>query len=253
MRFDVITIFPEMFGPFATTSIVGRACERGLASIEAHDLRGWAHDAHRTVDDYPYGGGAGMVMRPEPFFEAVEDITARIEAQGHRSHRVLLAASGQLFKQDIARELSQLPQVTLMCGHYKDVDARVENLADDILSVGDYVLSGGELPAMVLIDSVIRLLPGAVNTYQSVEDDSHYTEGLLGYPSFTRPAEYRGLKVPEVLLSGNHAHIEAWRRAQALERTRRFRPDLLARTGGAPSPSPAQVRTSPVSPRSRRP
>ncbi|MBI4870016.1 MAG: tRNA (guanosine(37)-N1)-methyltransferase TrmD [Candidatus Riflebacteria bacterium] len=228
MRFDLVTIFPVLFEAFARTSIVGRAVSRGLVELHLHDLRDFSTSKHRTVDDYPFGGGAGMLMGPEPFFRAVESIDAHVREQGRTPHRVLLSPAGALLDQLRIKELTRLGQVTLLCGHYKGIDDRVETLADEELSIGDYVLSGGELPAMVLMDAVIRLLPGAVGTFESVEEDSHY-EGLLGYPMYTRPATFRGLSVPEVLLSGHHAKIEAWRGQQAIERTRSRRPDLWKR------------------------
>lgn len=229
MRFDVITIFPELFESFARTSIVGRAVAKGLVEIRVHDLRPFSTTKHRTVDDYSFGGGAGMVMAPEPFYRAVEAISSEVAAAGPiATHTVLLSPAGRLLDQDRVKELSRMPQITLLCGHYKGVDARVDRLADEELSIGDYVLSGGEVPAMVLMDAAIRLLKGAVGTFESVEEDSHY-EGLLGYPAYTRPASFRGLDVPQVLLSGHHANIEEWRHARALERTRERRPDLWAK------------------------
>ncbi|MBI3894039.1 MAG: tRNA (guanosine(37)-N1)-methyltransferase TrmD [Candidatus Wallbacteria bacterium] len=247
MRFDVVTIFPELFETFSRTSIVGRAAAKGLVEIRTHDLRQFSTNKHHTVDDYPFGGGAGMLMNPEPFFLAVEAISAKIAAGGGQAHTVMLSPAGRLLNQDGVKALTRRPQLTLLCGHYLGVDARVDELADEELSIGDYVLSGGEIPAMVLMDATIRLLRGAVGTFESVEEDSHY-EGLLGYPAYTRPASFKGREVPDVLLSGHHANIEEWRHARALERTRERRPDLWAkyqqcernaavRTGPAPDGS----------------
>ena len=215
MRFDVVSIFPQVFAPFAEVGIVGRAAKAGLVDIRAHDLRDYTHDAHRQVDDAPFGGGAGMVLKPEPIFAAVED--ARRENAGPV---VLFEPWGEPFTQDVARELASAPGVILVCGRYEGTDDRVRAaLADRELSVGDFVLSGGELPALLVIDAVARLLPGVVGDPQSLEQDS-FTGGLLGYPQYTRPAEFRGLRVPDVLLSGDHAAIARWRREQSERRTR---------------------------------
>jgi tRNA (guanine37-N1)-methyltransferase len=222
MRIDVITLFPGMFaGPFAE-SIVARAIAAGIVDLRIHNLRDWARDRHRTVDDAPYGGGAGMVLKPEPLFAAIEAL------RGDDGHVILLTPQGQVFRQSIAAELARYPHLVLVCGHYEGVDERVrEHAVDRELSIGDYVLSGGELPAMVVIDAVVRLLPGALGSPESTLEESH-TSGLLEYPHYTRPVEFRGWRVPEVLLSGNHAAIAAWRREQALARTRERRPDLYA-------------------------
>ncbi len=222
MRIDVITLFPGMFtGPFAE-SIVARAIAAGIVDLRIHNLRDWARDRHRTVDDAPYGGGAGMVLKPEPLFAAIEAL------RGDDGHVILLTPQGQVFRQSIAAELARYPHLVLVCGHYEGVDERVrEHAVDRELSIGDYVLSGGELPAMVVIDAVVRLLPGALGSPESTLEESH-ASGLLEYPHYTRPVEFRGWRVPEVLLSGNHAAIAAWRREQALARTRERRPDLYA-------------------------
>ena len=215
MRFDVVSIFPQVFEPFAEVGVVGRAVKAGLVDIRAHDLRDYAHDAHRQVDDAPFGGGAGMVLKPEPIFAAVEDV--RRENPGPV---ILFEPWGEPFTQDVARELVSAPGVILVCGRYEGTDDRVRAaLADRELSVGDFVLSGGELPALLVIDAVARLLPGVVGDPQSLEQDS-FAEGLLGYPQYTRPAEFRGLRVPDVLLSGDHAAIARWRREQSERRTR---------------------------------
>lgn len=231
MRIHVVTLFPEMFeGPFGA-SILGRAAAGGLVEFVLHQLRDYTHDRHRTVDDEPYGGGPGMVMKTEPLFEAVESIL-RVEAdEGRARPRVaLMSAQGRSLTQAVAQELSEEAGLVLLCGHYEGVDERVaEHLADDEISVGDYVLTGGELPAMVLVDAVVRLLPGALGCSGSAAGDSFSPAqgGVLDGPVYTRPYEFRGWKVPDVLLSGDHARVDEWRRQQALERTRRRRPDLL--------------------------
>ena len=225
MRIDILTIFPAMFhGPFAE-SIVKRAVEKGLVNIHIHDIRQWASDRHRTVDDYPYGGGPGMVMKPEPLFAAVEAVLGQAAERGPI---VLLTPQGRLFRQEVAGELAREERLVLICGHYEGVDARVhEHLATDEISVGDYVLSGGELPAMVVVDAVVREIPGVLGAPDASAEES-FARGLLEYPQYTRPADFRGLAVPEVLLSGNHGEIARWRRRQSLLRTARRRPDLLA-------------------------
>jgi len=219
---DVITLFPEVVAPFLAASIPGRAAAAGLVSFNLVQLRDFTHDRHATVDDYPYGGGAGMVLKPEPFFEAVESLGA-VESV------VLLSARGRRFSHDDAVRFSLGRRLTLLCGHYKDVDQRVaERLATEELSVGDFVLSGGEPAAICVLDAVVRLLPGALGDHESASGDSHY-DGLLSPPSYTRPPEYRGLEVPEVLRSGDHARIEAWRQAEAERLTRERRQDLWER------------------------
>ncbi|MDP2950059.1 MAG: tRNA (guanosine(37)-N1)-methyltransferase TrmD [Chloroflexota bacterium] len=226
MRIDILTIFPGMFrGPFEE-SIVKRAVEKGLVQIFVHDIRDYASDKHRTVDDYPYGGGPGMVMKAEPLFAAVESVQGQAAEQGPV---ILLAPQGRLFDQGVAVELARHDRLILICGHYEGMDARVhEHLATDEISIGDYVLSGGELAAMVVVDAVVRQLPGALGSPESSADDS-FSQGLLEYPQYTRPADFRGMGVPEVLLSGNHGEIARWRRQQSLLRTAQRRPDLLAR------------------------
>jgi len=224
MRIDIITIFPEAFAPL-DLSILGRARAAGIVDIRVHNLRDFTTDRHRTVDDYPYGGGAGMVMKPEPFFAAVEAIMR--EARTARPRIILTTPQGRLFTQEIAKELASWDHLILLCGHYEGVDERVsEGLATDEISIGDYVLTGGELAAMVIVDAVVRLIPGVVGEEESVRQDS-FSEGLLDYPQYTRPPEFRGMRVPEVLLSGHHEQIRRWRRKEALRRTLLRRPDLL--------------------------
>jgi tRNA (guanine37-N1)-methyltransferase len=224
MKFHLLTIFPEFFeGPFRH-GVVARAARSGTLEILLHDLRDWTHDAHRTVDDRPFGGGEGMLLKPEPIFDAVESIWPE-RSEGRKV--ILLSAQGRRFTQTIARELSLESELLLICGRYEGVDERVaELLADDELSIGDYVLSGGELAAAVIVDTVARLLPGVLGNEDSAVNES-FEDGILDSPQWTRPADFRGSKVPEVLLSGNHAEIRKWRRQAALEKTRRLRPDLL--------------------------
>ncbi len=225
MIFHVLTIFPEFFeGPFAH-GVVGRAVNSGTIEIRIHDLRKWTSDRHKTVDDRPFGGGEGMVLKPEPVFLAVEEILGE---RGSNKRVILLSAQGRLFGQEKAARLSEMKEVLLICGRYEGVDERVaEHLADEELSIGDYVLSGGELAAAVVIDSVARLLPGVLGNEQSAVAESFCGTGILDCPHYTRPAEFRGWKAPEVLLSGNHEEIRRWRRQAALEKTARLRPDLL--------------------------
>jgi tRNA (guanine37-N1)-methyltransferase len=219
LRFDVVSLFPEVFEPVFRAGVVGRAIDRGIIELHAHDLRRHTHDRHRQVDDVPYGGGPGMVLKPEPLFEAIEAIRAE-----NPGPVILMEPWGEPFTQQLARELAAEPGLVIVCGRYEGIDDRVrESLADREISIGDYVLSGGELPAMVVIDAVSRLLPGVLGDEDSLAGDS-FTAELLGHPQYTRPAEFRGLRVPEVLLSGNHREIEAWRQAQARRRT-------LARAG----------------------
>jgi len=221
MKIDVLTLFPAMFAGPLDESIVKRAREAKLLDLKIHNLRDWTHDRHKTVDDRPFGGGPGMLLKVEPLFEAIESL------QREKTKVILLSPIGRKFSQEIARELSQEKDLLLVCGSYEGFDERVrEALADDELSIGDYVLTNGALPAMVVIDAVARLLPGVLGDDESSRDES-FSAGLLEYPQYTRPAEFRGLKVPEVLLSGNHAEIEKWRREQAKLRTEKQRPDLL--------------------------
>ena len=221
MKIDVLTLFPGMFPGPLDESIIKRACESGRLRLGIHDLRDYTHDRHRTVDDRPFGGGPGMLMKPEPLFEAVEAL------RGEKTRVILTSPAGRPFRQEIAQELAGEEHLLLVCGSYEGFDERVrECLADDELSIGDYVLTNGALPAMVIIDSVTRLLPGVLGDDESSQDES-FSGGLLEYPQYTRPAEFRGMTVPEVLLSGDHAAIEKWRREQAEVQTRQRRPDLL--------------------------
>ena len=221
MKIDVLTLFPAMFAGPLDESIIKRAREAGRLDLALHNLRDYAHDRHKTVDDRPFGGGPGMLLKPEPIFEAVESLAR----EGTRV--ILLSPAGRPFSQAIARELAGLEHLLMVSGHYEGFDERVrEQLADDELSIGDYVLTNGALPVMVIIDAVTRLLPGVLGDDDSARDDS-FSQGLLEYPQFTRPAEFRGMKVPEVLLSGNHAEIARWRAEQARLRTKERRPDLL--------------------------
>lgn len=220
MKIDVLTLFPGMFAGPLDESIVKRARNAGLLKLEIHNLRDWTHDRHKTVDDRPFGGGPGMLLKPEPVFEAVEQLS------GERTRVVLLCPQGRRFNQAIARELAGMEHVLLVCGSYEGFDERIrEALADDEISIGDFVLTNGALPAMVVVDAVTRLLPGALGDDQSSSDES-FSQGLLEYPHYTRPADFRGMKVPDVLLSGNHAEIERWRKEQARLRTATRRPDL---------------------------
>ncbi len=225
MRIDVLTLFPTMFAGPLDESIIKRARESGLLDLGIHNLRDYAHDRHRTVDDRPFGGGPGMLLKPEPIFEAVESLARA----GTRV--ILVSPAGRVFNQSIATELSSCEHLLLVSGHYEGFDERVrEELADDELSIGDYVLTNGALPIMVIIDAVARLLPGALGDDQSSQEES-FSHGLLEYPQYTRPAEFRGMSVPAVLLSGNHAEIAKWRAEQARKRTAERRPDLLGETG----------------------
>ncbi|HXF84930.1 MAG TPA: tRNA (guanosine(37)-N1)-methyltransferase TrmD [Anaerolineales bacterium] len=229
MQFEVFTLLPEVFAPYLETSILKRARERGLIEVRVHNIREYTHDKHHTTDDTPYGGGGGMVMKPEPVFEAVESVLGLSAplTQPTPVPVILLTPQGRVFTQRVAEELSRYERIALICGRYEGVDERIrEHLATDEISIGDYVLTGGELPALILIDAVARLIPGVLGDPTGAMDDSH-AMGLLEYPHYTRPAEFRGWKVPEVLLSGDHGKIEKWRREQALRRTFKRRPDLL--------------------------
>ncbi|HEX8457552.1 MAG TPA: tRNA (guanosine(37)-N1)-methyltransferase TrmD [Pyrinomonadaceae bacterium] len=232
MLIDIITIFPDYFGASFDYGIVRRARAAGLCEINAHDLRAWTADKHRMVDDRPFGGGDGMVLKPEPIFAAVESLTgasAAVELEGTGVRVVLLSPQGRVFDQSVAAELAGAKHLVLICGRYEGVDERVvEALATDEISIGDYVLSGGEPAAAVVVDSVVRLIPGALGSETSAANDS-FSEGLLDHPHYTRPPEFRGRRVPDVLLGGHHAEIARWRRQQALLKTRRNRPDLLER------------------------
>lgn len=230
MRLDVFTLFPEMFnGPF-DASIIRRACESGRVVINVHNIRDYATDRHKMTDDTPYGGGGGMVMKPEPIWNAVEAVLGADPPRGSQAPPIiLLTPQGRLFTQAVARELTTHEQLLLICGRYEGVDERVrQHLVTDEISIGDYVLTGGEIPAMVIVDAIVRLMPGVLGDPGATTDDSH-ASGLLEYPHYTRPAVYRGHPVPQVLLSGHHAEVDRWRRREALRRTRRRRPDLLDR------------------------
>jgi tRNA (guanine37-N1)-methyltransferase len=227
MKVDIVTIFPKMvMGPLED-GIVARAIARGLIDLRVHDLRDFTTDRHRVVDDMPFGGGPGMVLKPEPLFAAVDRIR---EERGTPSTVILTSPDGERLTHDVAARLSALDHLVILCGRYEGVDERVrEHLATETISIGDYVVSGGELPALVIVDAVARLIPGVVGDDASVAGDTFARNGLLDFPQYTRPAEFRGLGVPPVLLSGHHAEIEKWRRKQALDRTRKLRPDLLDR------------------------
>jgi tRNA (guanine37-N1)-methyltransferase len=223
MRIDIFTLFPQVFQPYLETSILHRAIMRELVQVNLHNIRDWTTDRHHVTDDLPYGGGGGMVMKPEPIFAAVEGVLG----EEPDCPLILLTPQGRIFDQSVAYQLSELPKLALLSGRYEGIDERVrEHLVTDEISIGDYVLTGGELPTLVLIDAVVRLLPGVLGDPGGAMDDSH-ASGLLEYPHYTRPAEFRGWGVPEVLLSGDHARIARWRREQSLLRTLRRRPDLL--------------------------
>jgi tRNA (guanine37-N1)-methyltransferase len=225
LRIDILTLFPEAFSGYLQHSIIGRAVEHNYAEIRLHNIRDFSHDKHHTVDDYPYGGGAGMVMKPEPVFEAVESLRDTGEDAGYPV--ILLTPQGRLLTQEIAEGLARQRRITLICGHYEGVDERVAaHLATDEISIGDYLLSGGETAAMVIVDCLVRLLPGAIGSGASLDEESH-VGNLLEYPHYTRPPEFRGWQVPDVLLSGNHKEIAQWRRQQSVLRTANRRPDLL--------------------------
>ncbi len=227
MKYDIITIFPGIFHAYLSESILKRALQKGLIEVKVHNLRDYTKDRHRTVDDYPYGGGAGMVMKPEPFFTTVEtlypDVTKR--------RVIMLSPAGKKFDQDMAMELSrEKRRLIILCGRYEAIDERVRKaLADDEVSIGDYILTGGELPALVIIDAVTRLIPGVLGDRHSAEAES-FSWGILDYPHYTRPPAFRGLRVPEILLSGNHKDILRWRRKEALRRTLERRPELLEKS-----------------------
>ena len=225
LQVESLSVFPEMFEPLSQ-SILGRAQEKGLWSFKAHDLRDWTHDKHRSVDDEPYGGGQGMLMKCAPVFEALDELCATDKPA---AKIIFFTPTGQRFTQSLAQELSGEERLIFVCGRYEGFDERVYSLADYCISLGDYVLTGGEFAAMVVTDAIVRLLPGALGNEQSSEDESFSGSGLLEYEQYTRPAEYRGLRVPEVLLSGNHQAVDAWRRRNSLERTLKRRPDLIGK------------------------
>jgi tRNA (guanine37-N1)-methyltransferase len=229
MQFDVFTLLPEVFPPYLESSILNRARQKGLIDVRVHNIRDYTHDKHHMTDDTPYGGGGGMVMKPEPVFEAVESVLGldTLQTQPVIIPVILLTPQGRVFSQRLAEELVRHERIALICGRYEGVDERIsEHLVTDEISIGDYVLTGGELPALMVIDAVSRLIPGVLGDPTGAEDDSH-SMGLLEYPHYTKPPEFRGAKVPDVLISGNHAKINKWRREQALTRTFNKRPDML--------------------------
>src|SRR5947209_16060009 len=229
MRIDIVTIFPEFFRGAFEYGIIRRAQVAELVDIQVHDLRRWTQDKHRQVDDRPFGGGDGMVLKPEPIFAAVEELTGASEREAYAegTRVVLLSPQGRVFTQGLADELAKSAQVVLICGRYEGVDERVaEALVTDEISIGDYVLSGGEAASVVVVDAIVRLIPGALGNETSAVNES-FSDGLLDYPHYTRPPEFRGMRVPDILLGGHHAEIERWRREQALKKTERNRPDLL--------------------------
>ena len=224
MRIEALTVIPEVFDPYLDASIMGRARRAGVFEFVAHDLRKWTHDRHHTVDDAPFGGGQGMLMKPAPVFEAVDDLSS----DGPCPHVVFFSPCGRPYDQRCAERLSREERLLLVCGRYEGMDERVYTLADDVFSLGDYVLTGGELAALAVVDSVVRLLPGALGDEMSAVDESFSPQtGLLEYAQYTRPASYRGMDVPDVLLSGDHARVDRWRRLSSVERTARWRPDLI--------------------------
>ena len=224
MRIDILTLFPEMFDCVLSASMLGRAQANGLIDIRVHNIRDYTDNKHRKADDYPFGGGAGLVMMAQPIYDCMDAVL-----EGKTAHRILMTPRGRTLSQKIARELSEQDHLVLLCGHYEGVDERVMNIIDDEISVGDYVLTGGELPAMVLVDCVSRLIPGVLGSEESAADES-FSEDLLEYPQYTRPASFRGMDVPDVLLNGHHAKIQAWRQEQARLKTALNRPDLLNET-----------------------
>lgn len=225
MLIDIITLFPEMFAGVFGESIIKRAVEKNILEIRFTQLRDFAFDKHRQVDDSPFGGGAGMVLKPEPIYRAVRDVLSKSDEK--LSHKIIITdPSGEVFKQSKAKELAALDQIIFICGHYEGFDARIYDLADELISIGDYVLTGGELPAMVIVDAVARMLPDVLGSAESATTDSFF-DGMLGYPQYTRPRNFEGKVVPEVLLSGHHAKIKKWREEQALKLTRLRRPELI--------------------------
>ena len=221
MRIDILTLFPEMFEGVLSASMLGRAQTNGLIDIRVHNIRDYTDNKHRKADDYPFGGGAGLVMMAQPIYDCMDAVI-----ESGKAHRILMTPRGRTLNQKIAKELSQNERLLLLCGHYEGVDERVMEIIDDEISVGDYVLTGGELPAMVLVDCVSRLIPGVLGSEESAADES-FSEDLLEYPQYTRPASFRGMDVPEILLNGHHAKIQAWRQEQARLKTALNRPDLL--------------------------
>ncbi len=223
MRIDVLTVLPGLFDCFLREGVIGRAISRGKVDVRVHNLRDFTTDKHRVVDDVPYGGGPGMVLKPEPIFRAYEELSSK----GEKPYVILTEPWGERFSQEMALELSRKPRLLIICGRYEGVDERVKEIVDKEVSIGDYVLTGGELPAMVIMDAVLRLVPGVLGNRESLSADSFSDRGLLGYPNYTRPSEFRGMKVPEVLLSGHHKRIERWRKEQSLRRTLKMRPEII--------------------------
>ncbi len=223
MRIDVLTVLPGLFDCFLREGVIGRAISRGKVDVRVHNLRDFTTDKHRVVDDVPYGGGPGMVLKPEPIFKAYEELSSK----GEKPYVILTEPWGEKFSQEMALELSRKPRLLIICGRYEGVDERVKEIVDKEVSIGDYVLTGGELPAIVIMDAVLRLVPGVLGNRESLSADSFSDRGLLGYPNYTRPSEFRGMKVPEVLLSGHHKRIERWRKEQSLRRTLKMRPEII--------------------------
>lgn len=226
MRIDILTIFPEMFKNVLSSSMLGRAAANGILEFHTHNIRDYSLNKHRNTDDYPFGGGAGMVMMAQPIFDCIDAVTAGYDANA-KIHRVLMSPRGKQLTPELAMQLSKVDALMILAGHYEGIDERVMELIDEEISIGDYVLTGGELPAMVLIDCLARFIPGVLGSGESTEDESFSGSGLLEYPQYTRPAVFRGREVPAVLLNGNHAEINKWRRQQALLKTKASRPDLI--------------------------
>lgn len=222
MKFDILTLFPEMFNVFES-SIIKRAKEKNIIDINVHDIRKFTVNKHLKVDDYPYGGGAGMVMQPQPIYDAVNHV---VSVYGYKPHTVYLSPRGRVYNQEVAKEFSNMNHILFLCGHYEGIDERIMDIVDEEVSIGDFVLTGGEIPTMAIIDSVSRLINGVLSKTESFEDES-FSDSLLEYPQYTRPEDFRGKKVPEVLLSGHHAKINKWRREMSLKITYERRPDLL--------------------------
>ncbi|MEY8415732.1 tRNA (guanosine(37)-N1)-methyltransferase TrmD [Tissierella praeacuta] len=221
MKIDILSLFPEFFSPLLSWSIIGRACEENKVSINSINIREFSQNKHKKVDDYPFGGGRGMVMKPEPIFHAIKSVRDK------NSRVIYLSPQGKKFNQELANELSKEEHLILLCGHYEGIDNRIiEHYIDEEISIGDFVLTGGEIPAMIIIDAIVRLLPGVLRSDESFTDESHYN-GLLEYPQYTRPREFNGYSVPDILLSGNHGKIETWRKEESLKATLLKRPDLL--------------------------
>ena len=228
MRIDILTLFPDMFESVTQASVFGRAVKNGILDIRVHDIRDYTLDKHRHTDDYPFGGGAGMVMSPQPLFDAFDAVIGDVEV---KPRCIYMSPQGRTLTHDKAAELSALDRIIILCGHYEGVDQRViDTYVDEEISIGDYVLTGGELPAMVLMDCLSRFIPGVLGKSESAQDES-FSNGLLEYPQYTRPAEFRGLKVPDVLLSGNHALIDEWRTEQSIKKTLEVRPELVEKLG----------------------